>query len=168
MVLPPKCSWLSRWGPWWVKNGISLSVIPPQWSTWSYPSSPSWTGCTRTPRSVNWASLVVVHGAGADLPGRGDGGGRGDDGGLQHSGEGFLEQSTSKHVFKMIFQDGSVILLQPKLASGFIPHPNSVVDWFIVIVIIVIVILVVMITTTVSATDQIFHLLAWLNFCDNW
>ena len=31
----------------------------------------------------------------------------------------------------MIFsQDGSVILLQPKLASGFTQHPNSVIDWF--------------------------------------
>ena len=30
----------------------------------------------------------------------------------------------------MISQDGSVILLQPKLASGFTQHPNSVIDWF--------------------------------------
>ena len=34
----------------------------------------------------------------------------------------------------MIFsQDGSVILLQPKLASGFTQHPNSVIDWFVVL-----------------------------------
>ena len=33
----------------------------------------------------------------------------------------------------MISQDGSVILLQPKLASGFTQHPNSVIDWFVVL-----------------------------------
>ena len=33
-------------------------------------------------------------------------------------------------VIMMISQDGSVILLQPKLASGFTQHPNSVIDWF--------------------------------------
>ena len=36
-------------------------------------------------------------------------------------------------VIMMISQDGSVILLQPKLASGFTQHPNSVIDWFVVL-----------------------------------
>ena len=78
----------------------------------------------------------TVHGdVGVDLPGRGDGGGWGDNGRLRHPGgeklhvlklsppKTWSRTKTSK-CKKKPSQDGSTILLQPKLASGFITHPN--------------------------------------------
>ena len=72
---------------------------------------------------------------GADLPGRGDGGGWGDYGRLRHPGGEKLHvlklcppkswsRTKSSKCKKKPSQDGSTILLQPKLASGFISHPN--------------------------------------------